>query len=147
MRKSILLVEDEPADAQLLKRAMVRIDSEIHIELAEDGVEAVEKFGLDQGSEILRMEEPCCVILDLKMRRMDGFEVLKRLKENGRWKHVPIIIFTSSSDPNDIRRAYDCGANSYIVKPVKVVDLGEIARRICEYWGKTNLTPSASGRR
>ena len=137
--KSILLVEDEPADAILFKRAMVNIDRGLNVIQVEDGDEAVALLGTYRGASEARFGNLCCVLLDLKMRRMDGFQVLEVLKGKEETSHIPIIVLTSSSDPRDIQRAYQYGANSYIVKPVKADELKQIVSRIHEYWVQTNV--------
>lgn len=82
---------------------------------------------------------PSCIILDLKLRTVDGFSVLTEVKQDDQTKRIPVVVLTSSSDQNDVRHAYDLGANSYIVKPVEFSDLSHIAEKIVSYWGGTNF--------
>lgn len=133
-----MIVEDEAADATLLKRAFSKLLQELEIDVAEDGGDALDILIAKNQAEVGDISYPTCVLLDLKLRRLDGHEVLKRLKENDQTRSLPIIVFTSSSDPNDVRKAYDLGANSYVVKPVRASEMQDVAKSICEYWLGTN---------
>lgn len=109
--RKILIVEDEAADAILLKRAFSKLSPDLQIDVAEDGGDALDVLIARNQTEVSDISFPTFVLLDLKLRRLDGHEVLKRLKENDQTKSLPIIVFTSSSDPNDVRKAYELGAN------------------------------------
>jgi two-component system response regulator len=126
----ILLVEDNPADVELTLRAFKsnRLSNKIHV--ARDGVEALEfLFGDDGAASHL-----CVVLLDVKMPRMDGLEVLRRMRADQRTRHLPVVMMTSSSEESDRLSSYDLGANSYIVKPVDFENFTEAVRVIGTYW-------------
>lgn len=131
----ILLVEDNPNDAELTLRALKQRKLANQVHVCRDGAEAIEFF--DGGAGPV----PKVVLLDLKLPKMDGLEVLRRLKADHRTKAIPIVILTSSREEPDIERAYELGANSYIVKPV---DFEAFARAVSEvglYWLLLNHPP------
>ncbi|MBA3841126.1 MAG: response regulator [Actinobacteria bacterium] len=126
----ILLVEDNPADVELTLRAFKknRLSNKIHV--ARDGVEALEfLFAEDRPVDALSV-----VLLDVKMPRMDGLEVLQRIRADERTRHLPVVMMTSSSEESDRISSYDLGANSYIVKPVDFENFTEAVRVIGTYW-------------
>lgn len=126
----ILLVEDNPADVELTQRAFQknRLSNKIHV--ARDGIEALEFLFAEDGVA----RELSVVLLDLKMPRMDGLEVLRRMKDDDRTRHIPVVMMTSSSEESDLVASYDLGANSYIVKPVDFENFTEAVRLIGTYW-------------
>ena len=126
----ILLVEDNPADVELTLRAFKtnRLSNKIHV--ARDGVEALEFLFGDEGP----VSRLCVVLLDVKMPRMDGLEVLRRMRADPRTRHLPVVMMTSSSEESDRLASYDLGANSYIVKPVDFENFTEAVRVIGTYW-------------
>jgi two-component system, response regulator len=136
----ILLVEDNPADVELTLRAFKknRLSNNIHV--ARDGVEALE-FLLDGAARELSV-----VLLDLKMPRMDGLEVLRRMKSDQRTRHIPVVMMTSSSEESDLVASYDLGANSYIVKPVDFDNFTEAVRLIGMYWLLLNKAANVGDR-
>lgn len=130
----ILLVEDNPVDIDLTLRAFKKRNLTNPIQVARDGVEAlafVEKW--DKGEAT-----PVVILLDLKLPRIDGLEVLKTIKLHPKYDTIPIVVLTSSSDNKDIERAYKLGANSYIVKPVNFDKFVEVASQIEIYWNALN---------
>lgn len=135
-----LVVEDEAADAQLLRRALERESDKVAVEIVSDGSEALEHLRAVQPGEVRNGVLPSCIILDLKLRTVDGFSVLSEVKSDDKTKRIPVVILTSSSDQNDVRHAYDLGANSYIVKPVEFSKLSNIAEKIVSYWGGMNFS-------
>lgn len=126
----ILVVEDEIADALLLQRAFGRTGLGSGIKVLSDGSEAIDWLL----SRPAHRPYPVLIILDLKLRKVDGHKVLERLKETDQIRRIPIVVLTSSSDPRDIAKAYDLGANSYIVKPVRASDLQVIVQDLATYW-------------
>jgi two-component system response regulator len=126
----ILLVEDNAADVELTLRAFKknRLSNKIHV--ARDGVEALEFLLGDE----LAVSQLCVVLLDVKMPRMDGLEVLRRMRADPRLRHLPVVMMTSSSEESDRVASYDLGANSYIVKPVDFENFTEAVRVIGTYW-------------
>ena len=125
----ILLVEDNPNDVELTLRAFEqsRITNNVHV--ARDGVEALDYLFAEGGAESIAV-----VLLDLKLPRLDGLEVLRRLRADERTKMLPVVVLTSSTHESDLVESYDLGVNSYIVKPVEFESFLEAARLIGMYW-------------
>lgn len=135
----ILLVEDNPSDAKLTIRALQKnnlCNSIVHVS---DGAEALE-FIFAEGKYAERSIEnrPRIVLLDLKMPKVDGLEVLKTIKEDARTQNIPVIIMTSSKEDNDIKLAYTYGANSYVVKPVGFENFSKAVVDLGMYWMLVN---------
>jgi two-component system response regulator len=131
----ILLVEDNANDAELTLRALKQRNLANQVFVCRDGAEAINFFA-ESTSPV-----PKVVLLDLKLPKVDGLEVLRRLKSNTRTKSIPIVVLTSSREEPDIERAYELGANSYIVKPV---DFEAFARAVSDvglYWLLLNHPP------
>jgi len=138
--KSILLVEDNLDDAQLTLRAFRKsgIDSPVHV--ATDGAEAIEwLFSRSLATGGL----PAVVLLDLRLPKLDGFEVLRRLRADDRTRLLPVVILTSSKEEPDLINGYRLGANSYLRKPVEFNQFLEIARDLGRYWLEWNELPQA----
>jgi two-component system response regulator len=137
----ILLVEDNPDDSELALRAFARAQVKCDVVLARDGVEALD-YLLGTGSETAPPAPlPDVVLLDLKLPRIDGLDVLRRLRAETRTRHLPVIVLTSSEREDDIAASYALGANSYLRKPVEFARFSEVARQIGAYWLALNLTP------
>ena len=131
---TILLVEDNPVDVDLTLRALKKQKSNTIIVVARDGEQALEQMELwDQGAPV-----PMVILLDLKLPKVDGHQVLKTLKSHPVYKTIPIVVLTSSGDDRDISKAYEFGANSYIVKPVSFDKFIEVAAQIELYWTGLN---------
>ena len=131
--KLIILVEDNPDDEFLTKRALKTAQVENQVVVCHDGVEALDYcFGRTPFEE--RAWPPQLILLDLKMPRLDGLEVLRQLRADARTRHLPIVILTSSAEDPDLRRAYELGANSYIVKPVDFDQFVDAVQRVGRYW-------------
>jgi hypothetical protein len=130
----ILLVEDNPVDLDLTLRAFAARKLANPIEIARDGEEALafmEKW--EQGD--LR---PIVILLDLKLPRVNGLEVLEKIKSHPEFKSIPVVILTTSSETSDMQRAYELGVNSYIVKPVDFEKFMDVAGQIELYWSVIN---------
>lgn len=140
---SILLVEDDPSDLELATLAFRKSQIANPIEIARDGAEALAKLGLD-GSP-LRGEPPCLILLDLKLPKVDGIEVLRRIKNNEILRLIPVVMLTSSHEESDIVTSYDLGVNSYIVKPVDFNQFVESVRQLSMYWLLLNQPPIVGG--
>ncbi len=131
-RTDILLVEDNPNDVELTLHAFKSANLANTIHVARDGVEAIE-FLFGNGSTM-----PKLVLLDLKLPRIDGHEVLKRIKGDPRTSSIPVVVLTSSAEEKDVMKTYRTGANSYIVKPVDFDQFTESVRDIGKYWLEIN---------
>ena len=133
----ILLVEDNPIDVDLTIRAFKSSNLVNPIEVARDGEEALKYIKKwDDGALI-----PVVILLDLKLPKVDGLDVLKTLKEHTIYKTIPIVVLTSSAENSDIEAAYKLGVNSYIVKPVNFDDFLKVAVQIELYWNVLNKLP------
>jgi CheY-like chemotaxis protein len=137
----ILLVEDSERDAELTTRALKKGGLANKLLWVKDGQEALD-YLFRQGEFAQRDEGiPRLVLLDLKMPRVDGIEVLKAIKSNEGTKRIPVVIMTSSQEESDVARSYDLGANSYVVKPVDFNAMTELARQAGYYWLAINRSP------
>jgi two-component system response regulator len=139
--KTILLVEDNPDDAELTLMALTRITGINNIIVAHDSVEVLQYLtqpatGAGQPDLL-----PTVIFLDLKMPKINGIEVLERLRATERTRHVPVVMLTSSDEQQDILGAYTAGANSFIRKPVDSRRFNEVLERIGRYWLELNVVP------
>lgn len=138
----ILLVEDSALDAELTMRAMQDGKLANVVEWVKDGQQALD-FLFREGAYADRDgTSPHLVLLDLKMPRVSGIEVLKVIKADARTRRIPVIVMTSSQEESDIAQSYDLGANSYVVKPVDFISLTNIARQAGYYWLAINRLPT-----
>lgn len=130
----VLLVEDNPVDVDLTLRAFKKQHLTNNIVVARDGEQALQQIELwDKGSAI-----PIIVLLDLKLPKIDGLEVLRIFKTHPVYKAIPVVVLTSSGDDKDIEKAYELGVNSYIVKPVNFDKFMEVTKQIELYWMALN---------
>jgi CheY-like chemotaxis protein len=138
----ILLVEDNPQDLELTERALRKGNLTNHIHVARDGAEAIE-FLFCEGAHAARKIEdgPKVILLDLKLPKVDGLEVLKRIKSDPRTKSIPVVVLTSSKEQNDVVESYELGVNSYIVKPVNFEGFAKAVQEIGMYWLLLNQAP------
>jgi CheY-like chemotaxis protein len=136
--KTLLLVEDSADDEALVLRALRRHHVDARVLVAHDGVEALEHLF---GPQAATHPVPDLVLLDLKMPRVDGFQVLERLRAEPRTHEIPVVVFSSSNEPGDVRRSYDLGASSFVRKPVEFDEFSNAVRLLGEYWLGLNLGP------
>ena len=138
----ILLVEDSQDDLDMTLRALRKANMANHIEIARDGAEALD-FIFCEGAHAARKIEniPKLIMLDLKLPKIDGMEVLKRIKGDPRTKMIPVVMLTSSKEQNDVIRSYGLGGNSYIVKPVDFESFAEAVQKLGMYWLLLNQPP------
>jgi two-component system, response regulator len=125
----ILLVEDNEDDVELTLRAFARTDVIYEIVVVRDGAQALD-YVLRKGAD----EAPQIVLLDLKLPRLDGFEVLRRLRSDERTRRLPVVVLTSSDEEQDMAACYDLGANSFLRKPVDFARFVDTARQLGSYW-------------
>jgi CheY-like chemotaxis protein len=138
----ILLVEDNPDDQALAIRALKRHNIGNEIMVAHDGVEALEYlFGTGTYADRDISIRPTVVLLDLKLPRVDGFEVLRRIREHDSTKLLPVVVLTTSSEEQDLLNSYSLGCNSYIRKPVDFLQFSEAIRQLGMYWLLMNEPP------
>ncbi|MBI3244813.1 MAG: response regulator [Chloroflexi bacterium] len=141
----ILLIEDNPNDLELTLRALKRTQLVKRIEVARDGAEALDFiFGSDPQDPRPPGRLPKLILLDLKLPKVDGLEVLQRLKSDTRTRQLPVIMLSTSREARDIAQSYELGANSYIVKPVDFESFTETVRQVGQYWLSLNHPPQGS---
>jgi two-component system, response regulator len=138
----ILLVEDNPEDLELTLRALRKANVSNRIQIARDGAEALD-FLFCEGAHASRKIEdtPKVILLDLKLPKVDGLEVLKRAKSDPRTRTIPVVVLTSSKEQNDVVRSYHLGVNSYIVKPVNFEGFAAAVQQLGMYWLLLNQPP------
>lgn len=143
----ILLVEDNPNDLELALHAFKRHKLANGVHVVRDGAEALEfLFKTGAYSDRRGESDPQVILLDLKLPKLDGLEVLRRIKKDERTRRVPVVVLTSSNDESDVIESYDLGVNSYIVKPVDFDQFSESIRLIGFYWLLVNRPPDQVGR-
>jgi two-component system response regulator len=139
----ILLVEDNPQDAELTIRALKKRNLANHLFVVEDGVEALDFiFCRGKYAERTVAHPPKVVLLDLKLPKLDGLEVLRAIKADERVCRIPVVIITSSHEDPDIQSAYEMGVNSYVVKPVNFDAFVEAVSHLGLYWLLVNQPPN-----
>jgi len=135
----VLLVEDNPDDAELTLRALRKSNAADRLLHVDDGAKAIEfLFGQDGG------KLPRFILLDLKLPKIDGLEVLRRVKGDQRTRTIPVVILTSSKEERDVMTSYDLGVNSYIVKPVGFEQYMRTVSDVGRYWHDLNQLPQLS---
>lgn len=140
MTAPILLVEDDRNEVDVALRALGRAGLDVEVEVARDGVEALEALGLEPDAEDV-CAAPSVVFLDLRMPRVDGWEVLRRIRGDPRTADVPVVVLSSSDRVEDIRRCYDLGANSFVVKRYDPRGPGTYFADAVRYWLELNRRP------
>jgi CheY-like chemotaxis protein len=139
----ILLVEDNALDAEMSMRALKNGGLANRLRWVKDGQQALD-YIFRRGDYAQRQEDyPRLVLLDLKMPRVDGIEVLKAIKADERTRRIPVVVMTSSQEESDVAQSYELGANSYVVKPVDFNAFIDLARQAGYYWLAINRTPTA----
>lgn len=141
----ILLVEDNPADAELTLHALRKSKLANHIQLVHDGEEALD-FLFCRGAFSGRPFDavPHLVLLDLKLPKVDGLEVLQQVKGDSRTRAIPVIVLTSSKEERDLVKSYKLGVNSYIQKPVNFGDFQAVVQQLGMYWLLVNTSPPSA---
>ncbi len=142
----ILLVEDNPADVELTLRAFKRRKLANAITVARDGEEALD-YMHRRGQFVQGAPLPGLILLDLRLPRVDGLDVLREINSHPVYRNIPVVVLTTSAEDRDIKTSYELGAASYIVKPVEFEKFLEVVERIDLYWILTNVPYPAPERR
>ncbi len=139
--KRILLVEDNQYDVELILAALAENNLNSEVMIARDGAEALNYLYLRGPSELPPESYPAVVLLDVKLPKIDGLEVLERIKSDPALKSIPVVMLTSSREEQDLVRSYSLGANAYVVKPVDFKEFAEALKQVGLFWGVTNQPP------
>src|SRR5947208_4646757 len=142
MSKKVLIAEDDPGDCFLLQRAFTMAGVPATLHFVRDGQEAIDYLGGEAAfGDRSAHPLPDLMLLDLKMPRLNGFDVLEWLRKQPGLKRLLVTVLTSSDQPQDINRAYDLGANSYLLKPHNSQELSDLVSRVQQYWLEINQCP------
>ena len=136
----IVIVEDNPNDAELILRVFRKHNMANQVVLLGDGAEALDFFFPPDGSA--PGVAPKIILLDLKLPKIDGIEILRRLKSNERTRSIPVVVLTSSTEARDLTNAYELGVNSYVAKPIKFDEFAEAVADLGLYWLVLNRLPA-----
>jgi len=139
--RTILLAEDNPKDVELTLEAMAENSLANHIFVVKDGVEALEYLRCEGKYKHRKEGNPALVLLDIKMPRMDGIEVLRNIRSDAALKKLPVVILTSSREEQDLITTYELGVNAYVVKPVDFKQFIEAVKQIGSFWAVLNELP------
>jgi CheY-like chemotaxis protein len=140
--KNILLVDDSPNDIILIKAALQKAHFANEIIIAEDGEEAIDFLHKRGKFSEIEDNDPIFILLDIKMPLLNGLEVLKIVRSDPAFNKIPVIMLTSSRDTSDLQVCYDCGANSYVVKPINMDEFVKVVTDLGHYWAVVNERPS-----
>jgi CheY-like chemotaxis protein len=139
--RTILLAEDNPKDVELTLEALAEHNLANHVTVVKDGVEAMEFLRCEGKYKLRKQGNPAVLLLDIKMPRMDGIEVLKAIRSDPTLKTLPVVMLTSSREEPDLKRSYELGANAYVVKPVDFQDFIEAVKQVGVFWAVINEIP------
>lgn len=142
--KTILLVEDNPRDVELTLEALSEHKLANQVVVVNDGVEAMEYLNYEGVFKTRKKGNPAVLLLDIKMPRMNGIEVLAAIRENEKLKTMPVVMLTSSREEPDLKRCYELGVNAYVVKPVNFRDFLEAVKTLGVFWAILNEQPPVS---
>jgi len=135
-KTEVVIVEDDPNDAELIVRIFRKRSLTGKLILLKDGAEALD-FLFAQGSSAV----PKVILLDLKLPKVNGIEVLQRLKSSDKTRNIPVVVLTSSSEERDLKDAYALGVNSYLAKPIQSEEFADLVAELGKYWLLLNKTP------
>ena len=139
--RTILLAEDNPRDVELILEALAEHNLAKHVTVVRDGVDAMEFLRCEGKYKPRKPGNPAVLLLDIKMPRMDGIEVLRAIRNDPALKTLPVVMLTSSREQPDLKRSYELGANAYVVKPVDFRDFMEAVKQVGVFWAVINELP------
>jgi CheY-like chemotaxis protein len=142
--KTILLAEDNPQDVELTIEALTEHKIANNVIAVRDGVEAMEYLNYEGQFKNRKKGNPAVLLLDIKMPRMDGIEVLQEIRKNEKLKALPVVMLTSSREEPDLIKCYELGVNAYVVKPVVFKDFLEAVKHIGIFWAMLNEQPPST---
>jgi CheY-like chemotaxis protein len=145
--KRILLVEDDPKDVELTLNALGEYNLANEVEIARDGVEALDYLYRRESFSDRPAGNPVVILLDLKMPKLDGIQVLQQLKTDEQIRFIPVVILTSSRESRDLKECYKLGVNAYVVKPVRFHEFIEAVKQVGVFWALINEPPPGSVKR
>jgi len=140
--KKILLVEDNPNDVELTLEALAEHSLANRVVVLNDGVEAMEYLHCEGLYKNREKENPAVILLDIKMPRMDGIEVLQEIKNSPELRTIPVVMLTSSREEPDLKKCYNLGVNAYVVKPVNFKDFFDAVKQLGIFWAVLNELPN-----
>ncbi|UPG89357.1 response regulator [Luteibacter aegosomaticola] len=141
--RTILLVEDSPADAEMAIDALSEANLANAVIHVEDGVDCMDWLNRRGRFANRKEPDPAVILLDIKMPRKDGLEVLKELRSDERWKRLPVVILSSSREESDLARSWDLGVNAYVLKPVDVQQFFTAVQTLGHFWAVLNQRPES----
>ena len=139
--RTILLADDNAQDVELTLAALKKNRLANHVVVVHDGAEALDYLYRRKAFADRPADQPALILLDLKMPKVDGIEVLRRIKGDSALKTIPVVVLTSSREEHDLLRTYDLGVNAYVVKPVSFPDFMEAVQSLGQFWGVINEVP------
>jgi CheY-like chemotaxis protein len=139
--RTILLAEDNPKDVELTLEALAEHNLANHVTVVKDGVECMEYLTREGNYKLRAPGNPVVVLLDIKMPRMDGLEVLRKIRETPALKLIPVVILTSSREEKDLVKGYSLGVNAYVVKPVDFKEFVQAVKELGIFWAIINEQP------
>lgn len=143
--KAILLAEDNPKDVELTIEAMAENNLANQVVVVKDGVEALEYLRCEGKYKLRKPGNPVVILLDIKMPRMDGIEVLRQIRSDATLKRIPVVVLTTSREEKDLINTYELGVNAYVVKPVSFQQFVEAIKQIGSFWAVLNELPPEGG--
>lgn len=145
--KRILLVEDDPKDIELTMNALSEYNLANEVAIARDGVEALDYLYRRESFADRPAGNPVVILLDLKMPKLDGIQILQQLKSDEQMRLIPVVVLTSSRESRDLKECYKLGVNAYVVKPVRFHDFVEAVKQVGVFWALINEPPPGSVKR
>jgi CheY-like chemotaxis protein len=139
--RTILLAENNPKDIELTLEALSEFNFANHVAVVKDGVEALEYLRCEGNYKLRKPGNPAVVLLDIKMPRVDGMEVLKAIRDDPALKMLPVVMLTSSREEPDLKKCYELGVNAYVVKPVDFKEFIEAVKQVGVFWAVINELP------